>query len=381
MARKEYEFERKNRHFDALFATPDLRWLGQNTNHFPSHPAVREALIGSIEREEYHAYAPPAGLEELRALILDDLGLEDAAAYVTDGAIEGLYHACRTLCAPGGTFVTTEPGWKWPIAFARSSGAEVIELPIYDPARGYRLTPDQLAAAVGQDTRLIYLIDPNNPLGVSYSAADVRAIAGVARGAGAYLIHDCTYRHFADDHTLAARFYPERTITTYSFSKWLGLAGLRIGALVAHPDLIERLAAAPPNNLGSSVVAQRAAIAGLKIKAEWFPEVQRHQREHQAMIRDAALAVEGLCVPVFPSQGNFMVVDCHAAGVHPDALCDAFRERRILIRQASYHTWRYADRFVKISTTVPRAWIEELTALLPAAVEEARGRRRSGALY
>ena len=104
------------------------------------------------------------------------------------------------------------------------------------------------------------------------------AIVDIVRRAGAYLIHDCTYRHFAYDHTLAATRYPEGTLTVYSFSKWLGLAGLRVGALVSNADIVEKLASAPPNNLGSSIFSQRAAVAGLKVKAEWFPSVLMQQR-------------------------------------------------------------------------------------------------------
>ncbi len=52
-------FEARNAHFDALVNTPGLRWLGQNTNHAPSHPAVREAMERCIRDEGFHVYAPP----------------------------------------------------------------------------------------------------------------------------------------------------------------------------------------------------------------------------------------------------------------------------------------------------------------------------------
>lgn len=375
------KLDERNRYFDTLFNTPGLMWLGQNTNHFPLPEAVTQAMLDCIAAEEFHAYAPPAGLQELRELILADLGLPEATVLVTDGAIEGLYHACRTLCSPGDEFVTTDPGWKWPIAFAKASGAKAIEIPIYAPENGYRLTAAQLAAAMSDRTRLIYLVDPNNPLGICYSAAEVAEFAGIARKAGAYLIHDCTYRHFADGHTLAARIYPERTLTTYSFSKWLGIAGLRVGALIGDGAVIEMLAEAPPNNLGCNVLSQRAAIAGLKAKDAWFPEVQRRQRDNQARIAKAARAIPGLAVPIHPSHGNFMIVEVHAAGIAPDNLVEVLRREGVMIRQAGYHTQRFADRFVKISTTVPEAWVDRLCDLLPEAVERARGMNREASLY
>lgn len=374
-------FELRNRHFDRLFSTPGVMWLGQNTNHFPTHPAVRQAMLDSIDAEEYHAYAPPAGMEELRELILADLGLHNASVLVTDGAVEALYIACRASSEPGGTFVTTDPGWKWPVHFAQASGATVVEIPIYGREHHWRLSAAQLEAAVDERTRMIYLVDPNNPLGVCYTATEIEAFTAIARKTGAYFVHDCTYRDFADAHTLAARFYPERTITVYSFSKWLGLAGLRVGALVASDAVIERLAAAPPNNLGSNVVSQRAAIAGLKVKREWMLEVNRRQRRNQEEIRKAVAKVRGLEVAVYPSQANFLVVECVDAGITPEALCAAYQAERIMIRQGTYHTPRFGHRFVKVATTAPEAWVNAFCDKLPEMVERAGSIKEVPQLY
>lgn len=377
------DFERRNRYFDALVNAPGLMWLGQNTNHFDPHPAVVEAMTASIAASEYHAYAPPAGLEELRQLILQDLALDPAQAsvLVTDGAVQALYTACRDLAEPGTNFVTTDPGWKWPMAFARSSGATVTQIPIYRPDNGYKLTPAQLDAAVDASTRLIYIVDPNNPLGTCHSAEEIEAFAAIARRAGAWLVHDCTYRHFADRHTLVARFYPEGTVTVYSFSKWLGLAGMRLGALVAHPELLERLAAAPPNNLGSNIVTQRAAIAGLRTRDEWFPGINLRQRANQARIVEASRRVPGLQVVNYPSQANLLVMECIDAGITPEALCREFRDENVMIRQGAYHTAAFGHRFVKVSTTVPENWVEAFCTLLPSMVERARNSTGVSAMF
>ncbi len=366
-------FEARNAHFDALVNTPGLRWLGQNTNHAPSHPAVREAMERCIRDEGFHVYAPPAGFEALRAGIVADFGLDGQAALVSDGAVASLYHVCHTLLAPGDEFVTTDPTWNWPMAFARSVGATVRQIPIYGPEHGYRLDPARLEAAMGPRTRIVYLVDPNNPLGTACTAEEIAAIVEIVRKAGAYLIHDCTYRHFAHEHHLAAKLDPERTLTIYSFSKWLGLAGLRVGAVIAHPDMAERLAAAPPNNLGSSILAQRAAMAGLAIKDEWFPGVLAEQRANQALIKAACDRIPGLVMPVYPSNGNFVVLETGGLGIAPEALVAAYQERRIMIRQGSYHTPNFGDRFVKVSVSVPRDWVEEFVDLLPAMIERARG--------
>jgi histidinol-phosphate/aromatic aminotransferase/cobyric acid decarboxylase-like protein len=159
----------------------------------------------------------------------------------------------------------------------------------------------------------------------------------------------------------------------WSFSKWLGFAGLRVGALIAHPDVAAQLAAAPPNNLGSSILAQRGAIAGLKVKPAWFGEVLRSQRRNQARVKEAAEAIHGLKVPVYPSNGNFLIIECDKAGVRPDAIVAALDRHNIQVRQGSYHTKAFGDRFIKVSVTVPDEWVDEFCRFLPLAVEEARG--------
>ena len=374
-------FEVRNAHFDRLVNTPDLRWMGQNTNHAKPHASVIEAMERCIRDEEFHVYAPPAGLEELRQGIVSDLGLKDHVALVSDGAVSSLYHVCHTLLQPGDEFITTDPTWNWPMSFARSVGATVKQIPIYGAEYGYRLAPGRLAAAMTPKTRMIYLVDTNNPLGTACTSAEIESIAAIAKAAGAYLIHDCTYRHFAHSHELAAKHYPDRTLTIYSFSKWLGLAGLRVGAVVADPDLVERLAGSPPNNLGSSILSQRAALAGLRIKSEWFPGVLAQQRANQKLINDAVTRIPGLEMPVYPSNGNFIIIECEKAGVKPEALVAAFQERKIMIRQGAYHTPTFGDRFIKVSTSVPSLWVEEFVALLPAMVERARGRNEPVKLF
>ena len=362
----------RNRYFDALSATPGLYWLGQNTNHIESHPEVREAMMRSIAAGEFNAYAPPLGFEALRAAIVADLGTTGAEALVTEGGVNALAMICRARCKPGTTLVTTDPTWKWPCLFARQQGAEVIEIPIYDPGCGYRLTADALKAHVDERTAIIYLVDPNNPLGIRYTREEVESFAAIARDCGALLVHDCTYRDFADGHTPALHVAPNGAVVSMSFSKWLGLAGLRIGALVAASDLFEELAAVSTSVLGASVVAQRAAQAGLAIKAEWMQTVRGIDRTNKAMIAEAVGAIEGLALPITPSHGNFLVLETVAAGIRPEAVVECYRRQGIMIRQGTYHTQRFGDRFVKVSTSVPSPWVEKFCALLPEMVAQAR---------
>ncbi|MGA7325364.1 MAG: aminotransferase class I/II-fold pyridoxal phosphate-dependent enzyme, partial [Rhodomicrobium sp.] len=150
------DFERRNQHFDRLVETPGLRWLGQNTNHYPAHPAVKKAMAASIENEEFHAYAPPLGIEKLRKMVTRELGLEGQCAVITDGAVAALYHICRSILRPGDELLTTDPTWAWPMSFAKAAGASAVQIPIYGSEYSYRLQPERLQAAISPKTKIIY---------------------------------------------------------------------------------------------------------------------------------------------------------------------------------------------------------------------------------
>jgi aspartate/methionine/tyrosine aminotransferase len=361
----------RNRYFDDLFSTPDLAWMGQNTNHVPAHPVVVEAMIRSVEAGEFNAYAPPMGFEALRSAIVADLDVTAGEALVTEGGVNALAMICKARARPGTTLVTTDPTWKWPCLFAEQAGAKVIQIPIYNPATNYKLTPDALRAAVDERCSLIYIVDPNNPLGIRYERDEIEAFAEIARSVGALMIHDCTYRDFADDHTPVLRVAPRGTVVSLSFSKWLGLAGMRIGALVAEPELVDEFSAASTSVLGASVVAQRAAMAGWSVKREWMQEVCRLDRANKSMIVEAAGAA-GLTVPIPVSHGNFLVLETASTGVSPEAIAEAARREGVMIRQGRYHTAAFGDRFIKVSTSVPAQWAERFCEGLPRYIETAR---------
>jgi histidinol-phosphate/aromatic aminotransferase/cobyric acid decarboxylase-like protein len=364
-------FSTRNKYFDELFATQGLLWMGQNTNHIPAHPAVKAAMLASVEAAEFNAYAPPLGFEALRQAIVEDLGVPGVEAVVTEGGVNALATICRARCRPGTTFVTTDPTWKWPGLFARQQGAEVIEIPIYYPATSYKLTPEALERAVDGRTAVVYIVDPNNPLGICYSREEIEAFSAIARRHNALFVHDCTYRDFADRHYPALNASTENTVVSMSFSKWLGLAGSRVGAFVAAPDIAAEISSWSTGVLGGSVIAQRAALAGLSVKAAWMKEVRDINRANQEMVKAAAES-EGFVLPVYPSQGNFLVVETVMTGLRPEALVAACKREGIMIRQGTYHTERFGDRFIKISTSVPTPWVETFCDKLPSLVEQAR---------
>jgi aspartate/methionine/tyrosine aminotransferase len=347
--------------FEALLERPDLAWMGQNTTHLEPPPEVVEALLESTRRREFQFYAPALGFTELRELILADLGLAGQQAMITDGAVGGLHHICTALAPALSRLITTDPGWPWPGRFVALEGVPVTTVEVYSAGAGYKLTAAALARVI-EPGALLYLIDPLNPLGSSYRRDELQAIVEEARAHDAIVVHDCTYRHFADGHTLVAELYPEATLTTYSFSKWLGLAGLRLGAIAGPPGLLGRLTMVPSNPLGASIVAQRAAIAGLKVKEAWLRGLRQVNRRNQEIVTQAVERGPFGRVLVAPSHGNFLAVDIAGHGWTADQVCAALLERDVFIRSGTYQSPAFGDRFVKVSTSVPTPWAERFAA-------------------
>ena len=365
-------YDIRNKYFNNLLNNPNLKWMGQNTNHIPSHSYIIDEMVKSIKDEEFHAYAPPLGLEELRERTIEHIGLHDKTAMISDGAVSGLFNICKLLCSNGNELITTDPTWIWPVHFTNSAGSNVTQIPIYGSEYNFTLQADRLKNNLHSKTGILYLVDPNNPLGTVISEQEALKIAEICEANDIIIIHDCTYRDFADNHTLISKYYPEKTITIWSFSKWLGMAGMRVGAVVASESMMEEIAKYPPNILGSNLVSQRGAIAGLKIKNEWFPEVNRIQKNNQKMIFDKISSIEELSMPIYPSQSNFIILEVNDPMLTPESLSYVFSNKGILIRQGSYHTKTFGHKFIKVSLTVPEDWVTEFIELLPDSIIEAK---------
>ena len=374
-------YNKRNLYFDDLHNQKDLKWLGQNTNHYKSHDYVISEMIQSIKSEEFHYYAPPLGLEELRTLVLNRLGLKNLVSLITDGAVSALYHICKELCSSTEQLITTDPTWAWPIHFAQSTGAEVIQIPIFGKEYNYTLDPDRLKEYISKNTKLLYLVDPNNPLGTCFSKEQILKIVEIAEDNDITIIHDCTYRDFADDHHLIANYYPENTITIWSFSKWLGLAGMRLGTIVTSEKIMEKIGQYPPNILGSNIVAQRGAIAGLKIMDEWFPRVFKLQRENQKNVFEMINNTKGFEIPIYPSNGNFVIIEIDDEEITPEAISSCYAEHKILVRQGSYHTKKFGNKFVKVSLSVPKEWVDEFINLFPSIISKSKNKTGNIQLY
>lgn len=344
-------------------------WMSQNTNTLPTTPAITEAIREAAQRNEFNLYPYKGGLFGLPEAIKKDLGTPDYDVLMTNGGIEALYIVTRALLKPDDEVIATDPSFL-PIHHQVSlCNAKTIEMPIY--SEPWKMTADIVNEAITKKTRMILLIDPLNPLGSAYNEGEVRAISEIAEDNDAYLLNDITYRDFADEHHVTSEFFPEKSIIVYSFSKNCGLAGLRIGAVLADPELMKTLLNYNTNVLSVNILAQRAALAALETKSQWISKVVDTCRRNQAIIKEAVEKCPGAFLPVYPSYTNMFVIDIADTGVNPeDVQKKLLLEHGIFIRAGNYVSKRFGERFVRASFSIAEEECRKFAQAFPQVMGE-----------
>lgn len=352
-------FKTANDFFDHVFKDKEMIWMGQNTNHLHEDTEIMDAMISCVNSREYCKYPPPEGFPELKKLVLEDLGLEEEfEILITAGGTESLHLCMNDVLEPRNNAITCDPGYLIIDNFASRFSHSVISVPIYNKECGYKLTPKLVREHMDENTKLISLIDPLNPLGSCYTKEEMEEFAKIATENDIYLLHDITYRDFARDHYLAADYAPEHTITIYSFSKIFGMAGLRIGAIIGLPEIMKSVRSIVINDLGTNVLSQTGAIAALKSKDQWIDHICDTTRNNQKIIKDAVDKVEGAFIPVYPSDGNMLAIDLKDTGIDPQAMTDYLLENKVFIRQGSYTSKLFGDRYIRVSFSVPEEHVK-----------------------
>ena len=367
-------YESANQFFESVFDDKEMIWMGQNTNelHIGHNEEVHKAMIECIESDEYCKYPPPEGFTELQSLILKDLDLEDLSIYVNAGATESLYLAMNAVLSPEDNVITPDPGYLIIDNFASRFANEVRQVKIYSEEHGYKLTPQLVRENMDENTKVILMIDPLNPLGSSYTEDEIKELAEIAIENDLFLLHDVTYRDFAQKHTLAAKYAPNNTITCYSFSKIFGMAGLRLGAIISSEEVIDVVKSIIINDVGTNMVAQAGALAALKTKPQWIDRVKNTTFENQKIIKEAVDQCEGVFLPVYPSSANMMGIDLSGAGIDPEDMSSYLIAKKVFTRQGSYTSNTFGDRYLRVSYSIDPEKVKVFAREFVLAVEALR---------
>lgn len=161
---------------------------------------------------------------------------------VTVGAAQANWMICTTLLEPGDEVIVISPGYRQVWGLAKNLGCKVKEAQLR-PENNWRPDLDELASLAGPRTKLISIVNPNNPTGSILSADEMQRIVRVCERTGAWLHADEVYRatELSAGETPSFWGMYERTICVNSFSKAYGLAGLRIGWVLASAEMMEEL--------------------------------------------------------------------------------------------------------------------------------------------
>ena len=219
---------------------------------FDTPPHIVEALAQAARAGETH-YPDQRGTMALRQVLVEKLARENDIRcapddiVVTNGGTHGLFLVFQALLSEGDEVLVLSPHWMAiPKLVGFTSGARMRTLPAYIDLLDGTLDAagfgDRLRAAIGPQTRGIYLNTPNNPTGAVLSREQLEALAEVATERDLWVISDEAYEHLVFDggrHVSLASLpgMAERTISVYTFSKSYAMTGWRVGYVVSPPGL------------------------------------------------------------------------------------------------------------------------------------------------
>ena len=165
-----------------------------------------------------------------------------ANVLVTVGAAQANWMVCSTLLEEGDEVIVVSPGYRQVWGLAKNVGCRVKETHLRQE-NSWRLNLDELESLATAKTKLISIVNPNNPTGSILSQEEMRRIVNICQKTGAWLHADEVYRGTELDANETPSFWGmyERVICVNSMSKAYGLAGLRIGWSVASPEMVEEL--------------------------------------------------------------------------------------------------------------------------------------------
>ena len=277
-----------------------------HANEAPWRPAGDTTTAGL---NRYPEPQPRALIERLSELY----GVPASSVLATHGSDEGIDLLSRIYLRAGAdAILQCSPTFGMYQVAARIQGAGVVEIPL-DPARGWAVDPERLLAAWLPHVKLVYLCSPNNPTSNLLDAAALEEICKALDGK-AIVVIDEAYIEWSRSLSLTRWLNRFSTLAILrTLSKAHALAGARVGALLANPELIELAKRViPPYSLAApSVEAALRALDPSELAAA-HARLEGLLAERDYLAR--GLAASPLVDRVWPSDANFLLIDCRDAG-------------------------------------------------------------------
>ena len=293
----------------------DVISLGTGEPDFDTPQHIKDAAIAAI-RAGRTKYTPVDGTAELKAAISTKFARENGLHYeasqivVTCGAKQALFNLCLALLGPGDEVIVPAPYWVSYPDMVRLAEAE----PIF--VRGgieqdFKITPEQLDAALSDRTRLIFLNSPCNPTGASYNEDELRALGATLENYPDVIIAaDDIYEHIHwDDQPFvsmaaACPGLKDRIVTTNGVSKAYAMTGWRIGYAAGPEALINAMITIQSQSTTNACsVSQAAAVAALDGDQSCIPTMVEAYKARHDYVVPALNEIPGFACR--PGEGTF----------------------------------------------------------------------------
>ena len=245
--------------------------LSSNENPFGPSKIVREALIAGFDEGCRYPFGK---VQELMKELAKKEGVEPEQIVVTGGSTEGLKATGLTYGVHGGEVISPDPTYLSLLSYAEQFGAYINRVPLNDDLEH---DLEEMERRVNHQTRLVFVCNPNNPTGTIIPAAKIRDFC-LSLSQRTIVFSDEAYGDFITD-----KEYPSmvslvkesaNVIVSRTFSKVYGLAGLRVGYLIARADIAQRIR---PNVMANTnMLAIYAALAALKDQSFYNFSLQKN---------------------------------------------------------------------------------------------------------
>jgi aspartate aminotransferase len=300
---------------------------------FDTPRVIKDAAIEAIEKG-YTKYTPVDGIPELKEAICAKLARDNGLEYSPDqviasnGAKQSLFNLFQATLNPGDEVIIPAPYWVTYPELVKYSEGKPVPLPT-DDTTAFKITPEQLRAAITPKTKMLILTSPSNPTGSVYTREELEALAEVLEGTDIMVASDEMYEKLVYEGTTFTATASvndhmfERTITINGLSKSVAMTGWRFGYCAsADRELVKamkKLQSQSTSNINS--ITQHAAIKGLDGSADADIEMMRKAFEER-MLEAVSLfnAIDGLSV-VKPKGAFYLFVN-HKE-VEPDSMAFA----------------------------------------------------------
>jgi len=252
----------------------DVLSFGVGEPDFDTPDHIKRAGIEAIEKG-FTKYTPSSGIPDLRQAVCDKLLEDNGLAYkpgevlVSVGAKHSIYNAVTVLCEEGDEVLLPVPYWvSYPEMIKLAGGKPVLLKAGIET--GFKITAEQLEAAITPKTSLLIFNSPSNPTGAIYTEEEIKAIAHVCLAHRVAVISDEIYEKlvYEGKHTSFAGIsgeVKENTITVNGVSKSYSMTGWRIGYAAGPKEVIAAMANLQSHSTSNPTsISQKAAVAGLK---------------------------------------------------------------------------------------------------------------------